>query len=393
MVASLITLLTGLNIIKSVYAQEKIIINPTSWASLTDLYPDQTSDTLSEIKLSYNTGDHSEYLTLMDFDFSNIPQDAEITKAVLTLTQKESSDELTVNLTFKRIRRSWKLNTVTWNTLPETVGNSYTVTPVQQNEKESTYLMFGITKLTQEWLTNTKETNGIQIKGPNYFSYHKSYYAEGDNQPTLKIEYVVPSEAPASVQDNTEATTNIQDESTNTISTQNNTKTPSVTNSTQVNEASSEKIQPPKNVIYFVFGIIFIFAILVMLANHKIRTILLLIVLSFILLITIFFVTAKQIGTSVNKRCIEAENSYGGTCVEALIQLVDDPNNSFSNRNHAIWALGQLGDSNALPVLKKYYTGVIPKKEPYDSGISQYELKKAINLLEGGYNISAFIWR
>jgi HEAT repeat protein len=76
-----------------------------------------------------------------------------------------------------------------------------------------------------------------------------------------------------------------------------------------------------------------------------------------------------------------------------LISLLKDENKGFRERNDAVWALGQLGDSRALPVLRKFYTGDIPEVELLDGVISQYELKKAINLTSGGVNISAFIWR
>jgi len=52
-----------------------------------------------------------------------------------------------------------------------------------------------------------------------------------------------------------------------------------------------------------------------------------------------------------------------------------------------------LGDSRALPTLQKYYTGNIPNREPLDGVISQYELKKAINLTSGGVNLTAIFWR
>ncbi len=88
-----------------------------------------------------------------------------------------------------------------------------------------------------------------------------------------------------------------------------------------------------------------------------------------------------------------AQNKYGGDCVEAFIGLVDDETEDFRSRNDAIWALGQLGDSRALPVLNNYFTGIIPDREPLNSVISQYELSKAIKLAEGGTNLTAWAWR
>jgi len=72
--------------------------------------------------------------------------------------------------------------------------------------------------------------------------------------------------------------------------------------------------------------------------------------------------------------------------------LLKDENRSFKSRNSAIWALGQIGDARALPVLQSFYTGNIPPKESLNDDISQYELKKAINLAGGGTNLTAIFW-
>ena len=114
-----------------------------------------------------------------------------------------------------------------------------------------------------------------------------------------------------------------------------------------------------------------------------------------------FFITDVWIGHEAKRLCQEAKWEYGKTdlpagkagCVEALIATLDDEHQGYRTRNHAIWALGQFGDSRALPVLQKYYTGNIPDREPLDETISQYELKKAVNLANGGLNITAWAWR
>ena len=102
---------------------------------------------------------------------------------------------------------------------------------------------------------------------------------------------------------------------------------------------------------------------------------------------------SASIGFGVNRACKDAQKSYSGDCVDALTGQLTDEKSTFRTRNTAIWALGQLGDSRALPALRRYYTGKIPPREPIDAGISQYELKKAIHLLEGGINITAVFWR
>lgn len=111
---------------------------------------------------------------------------------------------------------------------------------------------------------------------------------------------------------------------------------------------------------------------------------------TFTLLVLISF---TWIGYEVANNCETSRKQYPGDCVDTLSALVADGSQSYSTRNSAIWALGQLGDPRALPVLEKYYTGNIPNREPLHATISQYELKKAINLARGGRNITAPFWR
>lgn len=106
-----------------------------------------------------------------------------------------------------------------------------------------------------------------------------------------------------------------------------------------------------------------------------------------------FVICCTWIGYDVKQQCKDAQSQYGGDCVESLTALLNDENRGFKDRNSAIWALGELGDGRALPVLEGYYTGIIPDREPLAKTISQYELKKAIKLARGGLNISAFFWR
>jgi len=109
--------------------------------------------------------------------------------------------------------------------------------------------------------------------------------------------------------------------------------------------------------------------------------------------VLLFFVASVWIGYEAKNLCQNAVHQYGGSCKEALIAQLDDTHQSFRAKNAAIWALGQFGDKKALVVLRKYYTGVIPDREPLDTVISQYELQKAIRLVEGGTNITSWLWR
>lgn len=104
-----------------------------------------------------------------------------------------------------------------------------------------------------------------------------------------------------------------------------------------------------------------------------------------------FIITCTLIGFDVEQRCEIAQDRYEGDCTQALSSYLKDENNSYRSRNSAIWALGQLGDDRALPVLESLYTGNIPDREPINETISQYELKKAINLARGGFNITKLV--
>lgn len=110
-------------------------------------------------------------------------------------------------------------------------------------------------------------------------------------------------------------------------------------------------------------------------------------------LFLLFFVASSAIGNEVKNQCQKAINEYGEDCTLALSQMVNDQRKDFRSRNDAIWALGQLGDPRALGALESHYTGVIPEKEPLHASLSQYELKKAINMLRSGTNITSVFWR
>jgi len=66
---------------------------------------------------------------------------------------------------------------------------------------------------------------------------------------------------------------------------------------------------------------------------------------------------------------------YPGDRVEALMAYASSEHHSLSQRNHAIWALGMIGDTRALPLLETLRTGL-----PCDhsSTLCQHEVDKAI---------------
>jgi len=98
----------------------------------------------------------------------------------------------------------------------------------------------------------------------------------------------------------------------------------------------------------------------------------------------------------VKKMCGMATRKYPGDKVQALMKFVETEEygyraDLYRANNHAIWALGQLGDKRALPFLKSLLTG-----EPCDheTNLCQGEIKEAIQKLERNqFNLPKFLWR
>ena len=94
----------------------------------------------------------------------------------------------------------------------------------------------------------------------------------------------------------------------------------------------------------------------------------------------------------VKSTCREAQREYQQDCVNSLIKLVKSDDKTYRQKNRAIWALGQLSDKRALPLLQDLYIGEVPHKEPLDLTISQYEVSKAKKWCENG-NATSWMYR
>ena len=97
-----------------------------------------------------------------------------------------------------------------------------------------------------------------------------------------------------------------------------------------------------------------------------------------------------RIGAEVRAVSDAAMQQHPGDRMEALMQCVEDTNHSLLERNRAVWALGQLGDQRALTALRKHHPD---GRCDHTNALCQRELAKAVKLLEGGVNASAWVWR
>lgn len=113
--------------------------------------------------------------------------------------------------------------------------------------------------------------------------------------------------------------------------------------------------------------------------------------LSFLVVGLIGFVSVCfSIRSGVKDMSAKAVKEFPGDRVQALIAYVGSENHTLKERNRAVWALGQIGDKSALPVLESYYTG---GECDHDKNLCQRELSKAIYGCKGGLNLTAWLGR
>jgi len=107
-------------------------------------------------------------------------------------------------------------------------------------------------------------------------------------------------------------------------------------------------------------------------------------------LLILFVMVSWSIRSNVKSICDEATQEHAGDRIEALMAYVNSENHTHRKRNRAGWALGQIGDERALPVLERFYIG-----QPcnHDTSLCQRELGRAIKLCKGGLNLTAWLPR
>jgi len=114
------------------------------------------------------------------------------------------------------------------------------------------------------------------------------------------------------------------------------------------------------------------------------------VLICFTLLLVGFVGICLSIRHSVKEISAQAVQEYPGDRVEALMTYVESEDHSLRQRNRAVWALGQIGDTRALPVLEKFRTG---RPCDHTSKLCQREVGKAIKACKGSFNATAWLPR
>ena len=103
-----------------------------------------------------------------------------------------------------------------------------------------------------------------------------------------------------------------------------------------------------------------------------------------------YFVLCLSIGSGVRNAVSDAQSLFPGDPVQALISVATSDEAALPDRNRAVWALGQLGSAEALPVLQSLETD---QRCDHEASICQHEVEKAIEGCSGNPNIGAWVWR
>ncbi|MBC8383300.1 MAG: hypothetical protein H8E22_05815 [Candidatus Cloacimonetes bacterium] len=121
----------------------------------------------------------------------------------------------------------------------------------------------------------------------------------------------------------------------------------------------------------------------------KFITYFLIIIIFFVILSVIF--SFHAIYTGVKNVCVEAKQEFGQNCVQSLILFIRSDDHTQKQKIHAVWALGQLADSTAIPYLEEFkekYECIDPSKKSKMC----YELYKAIKWCTSG-NVTSWMYK
>jgi len=125
-------------------------------------------------------------------------------------------------------------------------------------------------------------------------------------------------------------------------------------------------------------------------AKLKRIIIILAIVVVFFIILSII-VSFHAIYTGVKRICVQAKDEFGQNCVQSLILYIKSGNHSEKDKTHAVWALGQLADKNALPFLENLQQEYACESDQAKSQIC-YEIYKALKWCTHG-NVTNWMYK
>jgi len=110
----------------------------------------------------------------------------------------------------------------------------------------------------------------------------------------------------------------------------------------------------------------------------------------FFIILSIVF-SFHAIYTGVKNVSVEAKQEFGEDCVHSLILYIQSDDHNEKDKIHAVWALGQLADKNALPFLENLQQEYACESDQAKSQIC-YEIFKAIRWCMHG-NVTSWLYK
>lgn len=102
----------------------------------------------------------------------------------------------------------------------------------------------------------------------------------------------------------------------------------------------------------------------------------------------LFFSSTFFVEYQVQETCKKATSIYPGDEIHALLSMAKSHASCNEEKSRALWALGQLGATEALPYLLETYDGV------EETDICIYEAQFAIEKIrKNQFNLPGFLWR
>ena len=139
--------------------------------------------------------------SVIAFDLSNIPSNATVTSAKLSLYATNDLNSMGQHSTasgpndcwLERITSAWDQSTVTWNNQPTTTTQNHVSLPASDSATEN-YLNIDVKAITQDMVSNPSSSFGFMFKLQNESYYRRMNFCSSDNttpalRPKLEVCY------------------------------------------------------------------------------------------------------------------------------------------------------------------------------------------------------------
>ncbi len=168
-------------------------LTPIADAYLSSRDPSTNFGTAAGLYVASVTGNNGtlQANTLLRFDLSAIPAGSIIDSAILTLYQRDATNEKEWPLTISRITQSWSDTSVTFRTQPTAVDSDLRLLSPEKSDVDVTV---DLTPLVHQWRYEPflYPNHGILLSGTSISASRLFDSMEGPNPPILVIEYTPP---------------------------------------------------------------------------------------------------------------------------------------------------------------------------------------------------------